>query len=147
MSLDYCVNHNSPAEVENFEDHIITRCIFWTFISFLILPICTHYWHHINKFQMILQVFRHFHCIWNYFAQLFNLFLGLYYIKKEFKQLYVSDKNMPQQLVVQQVLPKTPPPLEESIHLITEQLILYPATDNPSPLWEIHYRNITNRGH
>ena len=43
MSLDYCGNHNSLAEVENFGSYIITYCIFWTFISLLILPICAHF--------------------------------------------------------------------------------------------------------
>ena len=137
MSLDYCGNHNSPAEVENFGSYIITYCIFWIFISLLILPICAHFQDQINRFWTTLQLSRHFHCICNYFSQVFHLFIGLYYIIKECRQLNVPDKKMPQHLEVEQELPETSPPLEEFIRSIVEQLILHSSIEDSSLLQEI----------
>ena len=140
MSLDYCGNHNSLAEVENFGSYIITYCIFWTFISLLILPICAHFKDQINRFWTTLQLSGHFHCIWNYFMQVFHLLIGLYYIIKECRQLNVPDNEMPQHLEVQQELPETLPPLEEFIRSITEQLILHPSIEDSSLLQEIPFQ-------
>ena len=110
MSPDYCGNHNSLAEVKNFRSYIITYCIFWTFISLLILPICVHFKDQINRFWTTLQLSGHFYCVWNYFAQVFHLFIGLYYIIKECRQLNVPNKETPQHLEVEQELPETSPP-------------------------------------
>ena len=137
MSPDYCGNHNGPAEVENFGSYIITYCIFWMFISLLILPICAYFKDQINRFWTTLQLSGHFHCVWNYFVQVFRLFIGLYYIIKECRQLNVPDKETPQHLEVEQELPKTSPPLEEFITLIIEQLILHPSIEDSSLLQEI----------
>ena len=140
MSLDYCGNHNGPAEVENFGSYIITYCIFWTFISLLILPICAHFKDEINRFWTTLQLSRHFHCIWNYFTQVFYRSIGLYYIIKECRQLNVPDNEMPQHLEVQQELPETSPPLDEFIRSITEQLILHSSIEDSSLLHEIPFQ-------
>ena len=139
MPLDYCGNHNGLAEVENFGSYIITYCIFWTFISLLILPICAHFKDQINRFWTTLQLSRHFHCIWNYFTQVFHLFIGLYYITKECRQLNILDQEMPQHLDVEQELTETSPPLEEFIRLITEQLIRYSSIEDSSLLQEIPF--------
>ena len=68
-----------------------------------------------------------------YFAQVFHLFIRLYYIIKECKQLNIPNKEMPQHLDVEEELPETSPPLEEFITLITEQLILHSSIED-SPL-------------
>ena len=117
MSPNYCGNHNGPAEAENFRSYIITYWIFWVFISLLILLICAHFKDQINRFWTTLQLSGHFHCVWNYFAQVFHLFIGLYHIIKECRQLNVLDKEMPQHLEVEQELPKTSPLLEEFIKI------------------------------
>ena len=140
MSLDYCGNHNGPAEVEKFRSYIITYCIFWKFISFLILPICACFRDQINRFWTTLQLSRHFHCVWNYIMQVFHLFIGLYYIIKKCRQVNVPDNEMPQHLEVQQELPETSPPLEEFIRSITEQLILHSQTEDSSLLQEIPFQ-------
>ena len=140
MLLDYCGNHNGLAEVQNFGSSILTYCIFWTFISLLILPICAHFKDQINRFWTTLQLSGHFHCIWNYFAQVFHLFIGLYYIIKECRQLNVPDKEMPQYLEIEQELPETSPPLEEFIRSITEQLILHSSIEDSSLLQEIPFQ-------
>ena len=140
MSPDYCGNHNGLAEVENFGSYIITYCTFWMFISLLILPICAHFKDQINRFWTTLQLSGHFHCVWNYFAQVFHLFIGLYYIIKECRQLNVPDKEMPQHLEVEQELHKTSPPLEEFIRLIIEQLILHFSIEDSSLLQEIPFQ-------
>ena len=136
MSPDYCGNHNGLAEVENFGSYIITYCIFWTFISLLILPICAHF---INRFWTTLQLSGHFYCMWNYFMQVFHLFIGLYYIIKEYRQLNVPDKETPH-LEVDQELPETSPPLEEFMRSITEQFILHSSIEDPSLLQEIPFQ-------
>ena len=147
MSPDYCGNHNGPAEVENLGSYIITYCIFWMFISLLILPICAHFKDQINRFWTTLQLSGHFHCMWNYFMQVFHLFIGLYYIIKECRQLNVPDKEMPQHLEVQQELPETSPPLEEFKRSITEQLILHSPIEHSSLLRKFYSRNIVNCRH
>ena len=140
MTPDYCGNHNGLAEVENFRSYIITCCIFWMFISLLILPICAHFKDQINRFRTTLQLSRHFQCIWNNFTQVFHLFIGLYYIIKECRQPNVPDKELPQHLEVEQELPETSLPLEEFIRSITEQLILHSSIEDSSLLQEIPFQ-------
>ena len=123
VSPDYCDNHNGPAEIQNSGSYIITYCILWTFISLLILPICAHFKDQINRLWTTLQVSRYFCCTWNYFRQVFHLFIGLYYNIKKCRQLNVPDDETPQHLDVEQKLPETSPPLDEFTRLITEQLI------------------------
>ena len=107
------------------------------FISLLILSICAHFKDQINRFWTTLQLSGHFHCIWNYFAQVFHHFIGLYYIIKECRQLNVPDKETSQHLEVEQELPETSPPFKEFITLITEQLILHSSIEDSSLLQEI----------
>ena len=137
MSPDYCDNYNGLAEIKNFGSYIITYCILWTFISLLILPICAHFKDQINRFWTTLQVSGYFYCVWNYFAQIFHLFIGLYHIIKECRQLHVPDDEMPQHLGVEQILPETLPPLDEFTRSITEQLILHSSIEDSSLLQEI----------
>ena len=134
MSPDYCGNHNSLVEIENFGSYIITYCIFLTFISLLVLPICAHFKDQINRFWTTLQLSGYLHYVWNYFAQVLHLFTGLYYIIKECRQLNVPDNEMPQHLEVEQELPETSPSLDEFIRLITEQLILHSSIEDSSLL-------------
>ena len=91
----------------------------------------------INRFWTTLQVSRYFYCIWNYFTQVFHLFIGLYYVMKECRQLNVLDDEMPQHLEVEQKLPETLPPLDEFTRSTMEQLILHPSTEESSLLQEI----------
>ena len=86
-----------------------------------------------------LQLSECFYCIWNYFVQVFHLFIGLYYIIKECRQLNVPDNEMPQHLEVEQELPETSPPLDEFIRFITEQLILHSSIQDLSLLQEIPF--------
>ena len=118
----------------------ITYCIFWMFISLLILPICAHFKDQINKFWTTLKLSRHFHCIWNYLMQVFHLFIRFCYIIKECRQLNVPDNEMPQHLEVEKELPETSPPLEEFIRSITEQLILHSPTEDSSLLQETPFQ-------
>ena len=140
MSLEYCGNHNGPAEVKNFGSYIITYCIFWTFISLLILPICAHFKDQINRFWTTLQSSRHFHCVWNYLIRVFHLYIRLYCIIKKCRQINVPDNEMPQHLEVQQELPETSPLLEEFIGSITEQLILHCSIEDSSLFQEIPFQ-------
>ena len=72
--------------------------------------------------------------------QVFHLFIGLYYIIKECRQLNVPDKEMPQHLEVEQELPETSPPLEKFIRSITEQLILHSPIEHSLLLQEIPFQ-------
>ena len=116
---------------------IITYCILWTVISLLILPICVHFKDQINRIWTTLQVSRYFYCVWNYFAQVFHLFIGLYHIIKECRQLHVLYDETFQHLDVEKILPETLPPLDEFARSITEQFILYSLIEDSSLLQEI----------
>ena len=140
VSPDYCDNHNGLAEIQNFGSYIITYCILWTFIPLLILPICAHFKDQINRLWTTLQVSRYFCCIWNYFRQVFHLFIGLYYVIKKCRQLNVPDDETPQHLDVEQKLQETSPPLDEFTRLITEQLILHSSIEDSSLLQEIPFQ-------
>ena len=108
------------------------------FITLLILPRCAHFKDQINRFWSRLQLPRHFHCIWNYFVQVFHLFIGLYYIIKTCRQLNVPDEEaFLQHLDIEQEMQETLPLLEEFIRLITEQMILHPPTEDSSLIQEI----------
>ena len=85
----------------------------------LIHPTCAHFKDQINRFWTTLQLSGYFYCVWNYLAQVFHLFIGLYYIIKECRQLNVPDDEMPQHLDVEQKLPETSPPLDEFTRSIT----------------------------
>ena len=137
MSPDYCDNHNGLVEIENFRSYIITYCILWTFISLLVCPTCAHFKDQINRFWTTLQVSRYFYCVWNYFVQVFDLFIGLYHVIKECRQLHVPDDEMPQHLDVEQILPEILPPLGEFTRSIIEQLILHSSIEDSSLLQEI----------
>ena len=67
----------------------------------------------------------------------FYLFIGLYHILKECRQLHVHDDEMPQHLDVEQILPKTLPPLHEFTRSITKQFILHSSIEDSSLLQEI----------
>ena len=140
MTLDHCGNHNGLAEIENFGSYIITYCIFWPFISLLILPICAHFKDQINRFWTTLQLSGYVYCVWNYFMQVFHLFIGYYYIIKECRQLNVPDNEMPQHLEVNQELPENSTPLDEFIRSITEQLILHSSIEDSSLLQGIPFQ-------
>ena len=71
--------------------------------------------------------------------QVFHLFIGLYYVIKECRQLNVPDNETPQHLEVEQELPETSPPLDEFIRSITEQLILQSSIEDSSLLQEISF--------
>ena len=75
--------------------------------------------------------------MWNYFVQVFHLFIGLNHIIKECRQLHVPDNETSQHLDVEQILPETLPPLDEFTGSITEQLILHSSIEDPSLLQEI----------
>ena len=66
--------------------------------------------------------------------QVFNLFIGLYHIIKECRQLHVPDNETFHHLNVEQILPETLPPLDEIASSITEQLILYSSIEDSSLL-------------
>ena len=69
--------------------------------------------------------------------QVFHLFIGLYHIIKECRQLHVPDDETPQYLDVEQILPETLPQLDEFTRPITEQLILHSSIEDSSLLQEI----------
>ena len=67
----------------------------------------------------------------------FHLFIGLYHIIKECRQLHVPDNETFQNLDAEQILPETLPSLDEFTRSITEQLILYSSIEDSSLLQEI----------
>ena len=70
--------------------------------------------------------------------QVFHLLIGLYHIIERCRQLSVPDEGvfLPH-IDVEQELPEVLPPLEESLTLVTEQLVLHPPIEDSSLVQEI----------
>ena len=70
---------------------------------------------------------------WTLYHTYFNILFGLYTILKELQQLQIHN-NQFQQPGTQKVLTQTPPPLDEFITEVREQLTAFPyveQTRNP----------------
>ena len=93
------------------------------FLGFFVLPILLHFNEHINIFCTVVQVFEHFHHIETYTAHIFHLFLILYHILKELRQLHFNDYKI-QWPAVEQVLKEIAPPSDKFIQQVKEQLTI-----------------------
>ena len=67
---------------------------------------------------------------------IFNTHFGLYTIWKELQQLQPQDQHF-QQPRIQKALIQIPPPLDEFLTEVREQLTVLPSTEQASPIQEI----------
>ena len=88
----------------------------------------------------ILWTFAHIgdsiHCISLYVAYIFNTLFGLYTIWKELKQLQPQDQHF-QQPQTRKTFIQIPPPLDEPLTEVREQLIVFSSTEQTSPIQDI----------
>ena len=129
-SPDYYSVSNGLAVTQYSEDPFITYCLTSSFILLCAFPLVTYFK------DSILQTFS---CIGNgihhislYITYIFNILFGLYTIWNELKQLQPLDQHH-QQPRTRKAFIQIPPPLDEFLTKVREQLIILIHT---SPLLE-----------
>ena len=133
-SPDYYPDSNGPAATQHSEDPFITYCLTLSFILFCVFPLFAYFK------DSILWIFSHIgdniHHISHYIAHIFNTLFGLYAIWKELKQLQPQDQHV-QQPRTRKALIQTPPPLDEFLTKVREQLIVFSSMEQASPIQDI----------
>ena len=87
-------------------------------------------------FWTLLRILDNIQCIGLYTAHIFNTLFGLYTILKELQQFQIHD-NQFQQPGTQKVLTQIPPPLDEFITEVREQVTVFPSVEQTPPIQEI----------
>ena len=134
LSLDYYKNHNSLAATQHSEDFLITYCLTLMFIVFCVFPLFTYFKDSI--FWTLLCILDNIQCIRLYATHIFNTLFRLYTILKELRQFQTYD-NQFQQPGTQKLLTQIPPPLDEFITEVREQLTIFPSVEQTPPIQEI----------
>ena len=134
LSPDYYNNHNGLAATQHSEDFLITYCLTLTFIMFCALLLFTYFKDSI--FWTLLCILDNIQCIGLYTAHIFNTLFGLYIILKELRQFQIYN-NQFQQPGTQKVLMQIPPPLDEFITEVREQLTVFPSVEQTPSIQEI----------
>ena len=133
-SLDYYPNSNSLAVMQHSEDPFITYCLTSSFILFCAFPLVMYFK------GSILWTFScigdSIHCISLYVTYIFNILFGLYTIWKELKQLQPQDQHF-QQPRTRKAFIQIPPPPDEFLTKVREQLIVFSSTEQASPIPDI----------
>ena len=88
------MNCNGLAQTIEPGDHFVTHCIFLTASILFVIPMVVHFKEDINILQI--QVFEQFHHIRIHTTHVFYLFLALYCILQELRQLHPHDKKFQQ---------------------------------------------------
>ena len=134
LSMDYYNNHNSPAATQHSEDFLLTYCLTLTFIVFCAFPLFTYFKDSI--FWTLLHILDNIQHIRLYTANIFNTLFGLYIILEELWQLQIQD-NQFQQPGTQKILTQIPPPLDEFLTEVREQLTVFPFVEQTPSIQEI----------
>ena len=137
-SIDYYPNFNSPAATQHSEDLLITYCLTLTFIVFCAFPLFMYFKDSI--FHASGTVFVAF----LYIAYIFNTLFGLYTIWKELQQLQPQDQHF-QQPRTRKALIQIPPPLDEFLSKVREQLTVFSSTEQAPSIQEIQQNAVTLR--
>ena len=87
-------------------------------------------------FWTLLHTMDSIHHITLCIAHIFNTLFGLCIIWKELQQLQPQDQHF-QQPRTQKALIQIPPPLDEFLTKVREQLTIFPFTEQSSPIQEI----------
>ena len=134
LSPDYYSDYNGPAATQCSKDFLITYCLTLTFIVFGAFLLFTYFKDSI--LWTLLCTGDNIHCITLYSTHIFNTLFELYTILNELSQLQCHYKQF-QQPGTQKVLTQIPPPLEEFITEVREQLTVSPSAEKTSPIQEI----------
>ena len=133
-SPDYYPDSNGPAATQHSEDPFITYCLTLSFILFCVFLLFMHFK------DIILWTFScigdNIHHIAPYIAYIFNTLFGLHIIWKELRQLQPQDQHF-QQPRTRKALIQTPPPLDEFLTRVREQLIVFSSIEQASPIQDI----------
>ena len=120
-----------PAVTQHSEDLFITYCLTLSFILLCAFPLFTYFK---NSILRTLSCIRDgIHCISLNIAYIFNICFGLYTIWKELKQLQPKDQRF-QQPRTRRAFIQIPPPLDEFLTEVREQLIVFSSTEQASPI-------------
>ena len=133
-SQDYYNDYNSLAATKLSEDFLITYCLTLTFIVFCAFPLFMYFKDSI--FWTLLCTVENIHHITLYTTHFFNTLFGLYTIWNELWQLQPQDQQF-QQPRTQKALTQIPPPLDEFLTEVREQLTVSPSAEQTSPIQEI----------
>ena len=133
-SLDYYLNFNGLADRQRSEDLLITYCLTLIFIVFCAFPLFMYFKDCL--FWTSSRIGDSIHRTSLYIAYIFKTLFGLYTIWKELQQLQPQDQHF-QQPRSQQSLIQIPPPLDEFLTEVREQLTILPSIEQASPIQEI----------
>ena len=134
LSPDYYNNYNGLAATQHSEDFLITYCLTLTFIMLCAFPLFTYFKDSI--FWTLLCILDNTLCIRLYTANIFNTLSRLYTILNELQQLQIYEDQF-EQPGTQKVLTQMPPPWDEFITEVREQLTIFPSAERTPPIQEI----------
>ena len=121
-SPDYYSISNGLAVTQHSEDSFITYCLASSFILLCAFLLVMYFKDSILR--TLLHIGDGIHCISLYVTYVFNILFGLYTVWKELKQLRPQPRT-------RKAFIQIPPPLDELITKVREQLIILIQT---SPL-------------
>ena len=133
-SLDYYTNFNGLAATQCSKDFLITYCLTLTFILFCAFPLFTYFKDSI--FWTSSHTVVSIHCITLYIVHILTHILDYILSGKNFQQLQPQDQHF-QQPRTQKALMQIPPPLDEFLTEVREQLTVFPSTEQTSPIQKI----------
>ena len=132
-SPDYYPDSNGLAATQHSEDPSITYCLTSSFLLFCAFPLFMYFKDSILWTLSCIE--DSIHHISLYIMYIFNTLLGLYTIWKELKQLQPQDQHF-QQPRTRKALIQIPPPPNEFLTKVREQWIVFPSTEQISPVQE-----------
>ena len=133
-SSEYYPNSSSPAATQCSKDLLITYCLTSIFIVLCAYLLFMYFKDSI--FWTLSRIGDSVHHISLYIVHIFNTLFELYTIWKELQQLQPQDQHF-QQPRTQKALIQIPPPLDEFLTEMREQLTIFSSTEQASPIQEI----------
>ena len=120
--------------MQHSEDPFIMYCLTLSFILFCAFLLFMYFKDSI--FWILSCIRDSIHHISLYITYIFNTLFGLYTIWKELKQLQPQDQHF-QQPRTRKALIQIPPPLDEFLTRVREQLIVFSSTEQTSSIQDI----------
>ena len=117
--------------MQHSEDLFIMYCLTSSFILFCAFPLFMYFKDSILRTRSCIR--DGIHHISLYVAYIFNILFGLYIIWKELKKLQPQDQRF-QQPRARKAFIQIPPPLDEFLTKVREQLIVFSSTEHASPI-------------
>ena len=138
LSPDYYNNHNGPTTTQHSEDYSLLMShyllFYLLFLMFCVFLLFTYFNDCI--FWTLLHILDNIQCIRLYTTHIFNTLFRLYTILEELRQLQIHEDQF-QQPGTQKILTQIPPPLDEFITEVREQLTIFPSVEQTPSIQEI----------